>query len=153
MEPKDKTPQDPFDGFIKSIQKMSDNRIELAFKNRGIENFDEVKREIITEAKEKIKKEVEELKKDFLVIFGLFASFIAFISGEISILKTIDNIFDKIGFSFLFVSFILGFLFGILFLLDSEVIENKYKKMSWIFSLFFFIGLMFILCPILINTL
>lgn len=155
MEPKDKTTEYSAKNFVKSIQNMSDKRIELALKNRGIENLqeilDEAKKETIKESKREIKREIDGLKRDFFVIFGIFASFVTFVVGDISILKTIDNIYDKVGFSFLFVSFILGFLFGIMFLLDSDVIEHKYKKIGWVFSLFFFIGLAFIIIPSLIK--
>jgi hypothetical protein len=154
MEPKDKTTEDVAKDFVKSIQNMSDKRIELALKNRGIENLQEVleqaKKETIEESKKENKKEIDNLKRDFFVIFGIFASLVTFVVGEISILKTIDNIYDKIGFCFLFVSFILGFLFGLMFLLDSEIIKYKYQKMGWVFSLFFFIGLAFIIMPFLI---
>jgi len=154
MESKDKITEDFAKDFVKSIQNMSDKRIELALKNRGIEDLQEIleqaKKETIEESKKENKREIDNLKRDFFVIFGIFASLVTFVVGEISILKTIDNIYDKVGFSFLFVSFILGFLFGIMFLLDSDVIEHKYQKMGWVFSLFFFIGLAFILIPYLL---
>jgi hypothetical protein len=158
METGNETKNNSVKGFIESVgiisSRIADKKIELAFKNQGIENLEEIlekaKRETIDESKKEIKKEINDLKKDFFVIFGIFASFITFVVGEISILKTIDNIYDKIGFSFLFVSFILGFLFGIMFLLDSEVINDKYKKIGSVFTLFFMIGLGFILMPHLV---
>lgn len=156
MESKDKTTEDLTKSFVKSIQNMSDERIELALKNRGIENLEEVldkaKKETIEESKKENKKEIDILKRDFFVIFGIFASLVTFVVGELSILKTIDNIYDKVGFSFFFVSFMLGFLFGIMFLLDSEIIKYKYRKMGWVFSLFFFIGLAFVVIPSLIKN-
>jgi len=156
MESKDKTTEDFAKDFVKSIQNMSDKGIELALKNRGIENLQEIldlaKKETIEESKKENKKEIDNLKRDFFVIFGIFASLVTFVVGEISILKTIDNMYDKVGFSFLFVSLMLGFLFGIMFLLDSEIIKFKYQKMSWVFSLFFFIGLAFIIIPSLIKN-
>lgn len=111
----------------------------------GVIEHTENKAKAVSE--EIVRKEIEILKKDILVIFGIFASFIAFIVGEINILKTIDSIYDKLGFSFIFVALMLGFLFGVMFLLGGSEIEKKYRKMGIVFSLFFLIGLSFILLP------
>ncbi len=137
------------------IQSISNKNIELALKNRDVqfqEAIESTKKEADKIAREAVKDQIETAKKDMFIIFGIFASFITFVAGEISILKTIDNIYDKVGFSFLFVSFVQGFLFGVMFLLDSEVIKDKYKKMGWVFSLFFFMGLAFMVIPSLIKA-
>ncbi len=144
--------------IVEGIKTISNQQVEIA-KSEIYKKQDVIFQQAIitTEkkaeeiAKNTIKEEVASLKKDMFATFGVFTSFIAFIVGEINILKTIDSIYDKIGFSFLFVSFILGFLFGVMFLLDSEVIKDKYKKIGWVFSLFFFIGLAFIIIPHLLN--
>jgi hypothetical protein len=143
--------------IVEEIKTISNQQIEIA-KSEIYEKQDVIFQQAIIATEKKaeeiarttIKHEVTSLKQDMFVTFGLFTSFIAFIIGEINILKTIDSIYDKIGFSFLFVSFILGFLFGIMFLLDLEIINEKYIKMGWVFSLFFFIGLAFIIIPSLI---
>lgn len=154
MVNKDKITEDLTKNFVQSITDLSDKRIELALKDRDVQFqnvIENTKIEAGKIAKQTIKDEINSVKKDFFIIFGLFASLVTFVVGEISILKTINSIYDKIGFSFMFVSFILGFLFGIMFLLDSEIIKDKYEKMGWVFSLFFFIGLAFILIPVLLK--
>ena len=55
---------------------------------------------------EDLKGAVQDVKKDFFVIFGLFASFVIFISVNIQIFKSNDNIFELIGLSSIFLSFI-----------------------------------------------
>jgi uncharacterized membrane protein len=147
----EKKEEDPAEEFVKSITNLSDKRIELALKNRGLSDFDEIientKKEAMGLAKKEVEKQIDTAKKDMFTVFGIFTSFIAFIVGEINILKTIDSIYDKIGFSFLFVSFILGFLFGVMFLLNDKVSEDKFKKMMIVFAVFFGIGIFFILWP------
>jgi hypothetical protein len=76
---------------------------------------------------------------------------ITFVVGELSILKGIEDFFDKIGFSFLLVSLMLGFLFGVLFLVGDERYVKKYRDMSGIFTVFFLIGLAFIVIPHLLS--
>jgi hypothetical protein len=143
--------EDSARGFVKDIQSISARGVELELKNRGIENFDVVLQRVEETLGEKLKlenkKEVDDLRKDFFVTFGLFASFITFVVGELSILKGIEDFFDKIGFSFLLVSLMLGFLFGVLFLVGDERYVKKYRDMSGIFTVFFLIGLAFIVIP------
>lgn len=144
--------------LVESIKSISDERIEIAQKGSDekfqaqlkvvLDQSEEISKKI---AKETAEKQVEILKRDVFTIFGIFTSFIAFIVGEINILKTIDSIYDKVGFSFLFVSFITGFLFGVMFLLNEGTYEKKFKKMLLIFIIFFMIGIFFILVPNLID--
>lgn len=137
------------------IQSISARGVELELKNGRIENFDVVLRRVEETLGEKLKlenkKEVDDLRKDFFVTFGLFASFVTFVVGELSILKGIEDFFDKIGFSFLLVSLMLGFLFGVLFLVGDERYVKKYRDMSGIFTVFFLIGLAFIVIPHLLS--
>lgn len=137
--------------LVESNQSISQKGVELELKSRGIENFDEVLKKVESELGNKLKQqnreEINSLRKDFFVTFGLFASFITFIVGEISILTSVEDIFDKLGFGFLLVSLMLGFLFGILFVVNDEKYVDKYKKMGWVFALFFFLGLAFIIVP------
>ncbi len=146
-----KTVESSLKTSVESSQSISQRGIELELKNRGIENFDEVLKKVESELGDKLKQqnreEINSLRKDFFVTFGLFASFITFIVGEISILTGVEDIFDKLGFSFILVSLMLGFLFGILFVVNDEKYVEKYKKMGWIFALFFFFGLAFIVIP------
>ena len=141
----EKTTDDFASEFVNGIKKVSDKRIELALRDRGFTNLDEVIQKINKEADLVIKKEVESVKKDMFVMFGIFASFIAFIVGEINILKTIDSIYDKLGFSFIFVALMLGFLFGIMFLVNNEKeFDQKIYGMRVTFLVFFAFGMLFI---------
>lgn len=150
MVEEQKTMEDLAKDFVESISTISDKKIETALNDRDIvlkqviKNTEDKSMEV---AKKIAKDEVDYLKKDMFITFGIFTSFIAFIVGEINILKTIDSIYDKLGFSFLFVSFILGFLFGVMFLFEDEKFNGKFKKMLYVFSVFFVIGIFFILLP------
>jgi hypothetical protein len=69
--------EDSARGFVKDIQSISAKGVELELKNRGIENFDAVLRGVEEKLGEKLKlenkKEVDDLRRDFFVTFGLFA--------------------------------------------------------------------------------
>ena len=59
--------------------------------------------------KEEVKKESQEVKKDFLTFFGLFASFVTFLSIEVQVFKNKDNIFELIGICSISLSFVMFF--------------------------------------------
>lgn len=137
--------------FIDGMKDLSRKEAELSLKDRDgyfQKVIEETKRYAVKTAREEIKKETDFVKRDIFTLFGIFASFIAFIVGEISILKTIDSIYDKLGFSFIFVSLMIGFLFGIMFLINNEN-ETTKSEMRVIFMTFFIIGIFFILLGLL----
>ena len=70
---------------------------------------DKSKSEIRELLQDDLKNAVQDVKKDFLVIFGLFASFVIFISVNIQVFKNNDNTFELIGISSISLSFIVFF--------------------------------------------
>lgn len=139
--------------LVESIKTISDQKLQIAkkeiseqqdvFFQSALKKTQEYAEEI---ARTKVQEEVNSMRKDIFTLFGIFASFIAFIVGEINILKVIDSIYDKLGFSFIFVSLMLGFLFGVMFLInDEKEIGSKFSKMVVVFFAFFIFGICFIL--------
>lgn len=134
--------------FVNSVKDLSRKEAELSLKDRDgyfQKVIEETKNYAEEKAREEIKREIDFVKKDIFTLFGIFSSFIAFIVGEINILKTIDSIYDKLGFSFMFVSLMLGFLFGMMFLIsEQKEFEKKIPGMKVTFLVFFVIGMLFI---------
>lgn len=88
--------------------------------------------------KGEIKKEGEELKKDFIIIFGLFASFASFLSIEVQIFKTKETVFELVGITSLTVAFVLFFAITI-----SDISKSK-NSLREFFKPLYFIIIMFI---------
>lgn len=59
--------------------------------------------------KDDVIKEGQEIKRDFLTIFGLFASFVTFLSIEVQVFKNRDNILELIGITSISLSFVMFF--------------------------------------------
>lgn len=129
------------------IFKISDAKIELAFKERDVQfqqAIENTKNEAIKIASKVIKEEVGSVKKDMFVTFGIFTSFIAFIVGEINFFKNIKSVYDIVGFSFILCALMFGFLFGVIFIIDEKENKSKIIKMIYVFALFFELGSLFI---------
>lgn len=95
--------------------------------------------------KDEVKNEGQEIKKDFLVIFGLFASFVTFLSIEVQVFKNRDNIFELVGISSISLSFVIYFA---LVINDIAKEKNEWKdfaKPTYIINLFFAVlGIIFL---------
>lgn len=63
----------------------------------------------ISSIKEEIKKESQDTKKDFLTFFGLFASFVTFLSIEVQLFKNNSNTYELIGVSSISLAFVMFF--------------------------------------------
>jgi len=77
---------------------------------------------------------VESLKKDFLAFFGLFASFMAFLSIEIQIFKSRDDWRELLGVTSLTVAFIGYFALLLMSVMQTDkslVSLNDIKKVSF----------------------
>lgn len=68
-------------------------------------------KDLVEKSINEIKKENAEIKKDYLIIFGIFASFVTFISLEVQVFRNNDNIHELLGVSAISLSFILSFAF------------------------------------------
>jgi hypothetical protein len=95
--------------------------------------------------KNKIKKEGDDLKKDFIIIFGLFASFASFLSIQVQVFKTNDSVYELIGITALTVAFVLFFAITI-----SDIAKGKnnwsdiIKPLYILTFIFIIIGIYFI---------
>lgn len=95
--------------------------------------------------KKNIKKEGEDLKKDFIIIFGLFASFVSFLSIEVQIFKTEINIYQLIGISSLTLSFIMFFAIVISDISKGKTnIHDIIKPIQLLTIIFITIGIYFL---------
>ena len=94
---------------------------------------------------ENIKKEGQDVKKDFIIIFGLFASFVTFLSIEVQIFKNKENVSELIGISSMTLAFILFFAIVI----NDITRENNnwkvfFKPIQIFILVFLLIGLCFL---------
>lgn len=95
--------------------------------------------------KEEIKKEGQEIKKDFLTIFGLFASFVTFLSIEVQVFKNKDNVHELIGISCISLSFVMFFALVINDIAKDKSEWKDFLKPTYIFNLFFaVVGMIFL---------
>lgn len=88
----------------------------VASNNLSTEQMEEVRqmfrldfKNSVEDIRNDVKNESKEIKKDFLTIFGLFASFATFISIEVQIFKSRDNIPELIGVMAISLSFVMFF--------------------------------------------
>ncbi len=65
--------------------------------------------EEITERIENNKKELNDIKKDFITIFGIFAAFLTYVSVEVQILQAAHDLFVLSGLSLFFLAAMLLF--------------------------------------------
>ncbi|MDN4165865.1 hypothetical protein QWY31_10140 [Cytophagales bacterium LB-30] len=94
-----------------------------------------------------LKVEVQEIKKDFLIIFGLFASFVTFISINVQVFKNNDNTLELIGICSISLSFIIFFALIINGIVKQQLEWSDLKRPSYIINLtFLIIGVVFIAC-------
>lgn len=63
----------------------------------------------IASVKDTVAHESQETKKDFLTMFGIFVSFLTFISIEVQLFKTNNNVSELVGLSSLFLAFMMLF--------------------------------------------
>lgn len=110
--------------------------------------FDERAEEQVRNLLQKdLKVESQEVKKDFLVIFGLFASFVTFISINVQVFKNNNNALELIGICSLSLSFIVFFALIINGIVKHELEWKDLKKPVYIINLLFLIiGIIFISC-------
>lgn len=95
--------------------------------------------------KDEVKNEGQEIKKDFLTIFGLFASFVTFLSIEVQVFKNKDNVLELIGISSITLSFVMFFALIINDIAKDKNTWRDFLKPTYIFNLFFaIVGVIFL---------
>ena len=95
--------------------------------------------------KDEVKQEGQEIKKDFLTIFGLFASFVTFLSIEVQVFKNKDNVLELIGITSISLSFVMFFALVINDIAKDKSEWKDFLKPTYIFNLFFaVVGMIFL---------
>ncbi len=106
---------------------------------------DKSKVEIRELLQDDLKNAVQDVKKDFLVIFGLFASFVIFISVNIQVFKNNNNTFELIGISSISLSFIVFFALIINGIAKGKTEWNDFKNPAYTIDFIFLVmGIIFL---------
>jgi hypothetical protein len=82
-------------------------------------------------------KEGQEIKRDFLTIFGLFASFVTFLSIEVQVFKNRDNILELLGITSISLSFVMFFALVINDISKDKSEWKNFKKPTYIINIGF----------------
>lgn len=121
-----------------SVVDIDPNRTQLV----GVE---EVAKKVAEDiASMTVREQVDKVKSEILIAIGVFAAFMTFVVGELSILKDVKDINDKIGFSFIFAAIMIGFQYGLVFIFQEKINDGKFHKMAQLALILFGIGLVFI---------
>jgi hypothetical protein len=99
----------------------------------------------VSDIKSDLNKESQEIKKDFLTIFGLFASFATFLSIEVQVFKNKDNILELIGITSISLAFVMFFALVINDISKDKSSWSDFKKPTYIINIAFAIIGMFFL--------
>jgi len=112
----------------------------------SIVKFDDKFDEHVTELlQSKLNTSVQDVKKDFLIIFGLFASFVTFISINVQVFKNNDNIFELLGICSISLSFIIFFTIIINQIVKDNLEWKDFFKPVFLLTLIFLIiGVVFL---------
>lgn len=99
----------------------------------------------VSEIKSDLNKESQEIKKDFLTIFGLFASFVTFLSIEVQVFKNKDNILELIGITSVSLAFVMFFALVINDISKDKSDWSDFKKPTYIINMAFAVtGILFL---------
>ncbi|MFC4818445.1 hypothetical protein [Flavobacterium sp. GCM10023249] len=91
----------------------------------------------VNSLKSDVVKEGQEIKRDFLTIFGLFASFVTFLSIEVQVFKNRDNIFELLGITSISLSFVMFFALVINDISKDKSEWKDFKKPTYIINIGF----------------
>ena len=91
----------------------------------------------VNSIKSDVVKEGQEIKRDFLTIFGLFASFVTFLSIEVQVFKNRDNIFELLGITSISLSFVMFFALVINDISKDKSEWKDFKKPTYIINIGF----------------
>jgi hypothetical protein len=104
----------------------------------------------LQEVGEKINQKIEDLKKEFFVIFGLFASVVTFVVGGLSIVKTETNITEKVALLLFFAAGMLSFLLGMYFVVGDKIQKEKVRVIGGLLAALILWGLFLLLLPLVL---
>lgn len=122
---------------------------EVEYGSEGVSTFirfdEKAESQIRDLLQKELKVEVQEIKKDFLIIFGLFASFVTFISINVQVFRNNDNTLELLGICSLSLSFIIFFALIINSIVKQELVWSDFRRPTYIINLIFLIiGVIFI---------
>lgn len=119
--------------YVNPKSKFKEEKQQQEVKEFFKEDFEKSIEDLRTE----LKTESQDAKKEFLTFFGLFASFMTFLSIEVQIFKTNNNINEILGISILILSFLMFFAI-ILNDISKDVDDFKvFKKPVYLLTLIF----------------
>lgn len=99
----------------------------------------------VSDIKRDLNKESQEIKKDFLTIFGLFASFVTFLSIEVQVFKNKDNVLELIGITSVSLAFVMFFALVINDISKDKSSWSDFKKPTYVINMgFAVIGMLFL---------
>lgn len=99
----------------------------------------------VSEIKLDLNKESQEIKKDFLTIFGLFASFVTFLSIEVQVFKNKDNVLELIGITSVSLAFVMFFALVINDISKDKSSWDDFKKPTYLINMAFaIVGMLFL---------
>ena len=103
--PNPKLKVDSSEKYVNPKSKSKEGQQQQEVKEFFKEDFEKS----ISDLRGELKIESQDTKKEFLTFFGLFASFMTFLSIEVQVLKTNDNLNEILGISILILSFLMFF--------------------------------------------
>lgn len=115
-------------------QKNPENTIELELPDP----FEDMKRAFKVDINHTLD-EVQNAKKDFIAIFGLFAAVLIFLSLEVKIFDQSQRIATTMGISFFFLSALLTFVLAIRSIYTEKNSWREFTKPAFVFALIFLI--------------
>jgi hypothetical protein len=92
---------------------------------------------------EDMRKDFQDLKKDFITVFGIFASFVTFLSIEIQIFKTVTDFWLLLGLSSFLLASIMIFSFSI-----NNLVKGKMEWKELNNPLSFFVGIFIVIAVV-----
>ncbi len=90
---------------------------------------------------QKMKEEFDKDKTSFIKFCGIFVSIFTFISVDVQILKTISNVYQLVGFVFVFAALLMGFVLILDYLINDERNIRKFGIITVVLIAFVIIGL------------
>lgn len=138
MDQQEKTTKLPTEENKKEVKSSLDIKSSLVVETYPTDKeVEKITREIIREESSKIK---DSLATNSVIVLGIFASFITFLTIEVQVLKTVCDYSRILGFSMFILGAVLIFIGFIIYFTDSQNKKILQIIIPSIISLFLFIG-------------
>ena len=110
---------------------MEDNKVvtggyEVESKGKGVPVTPEAIGEIVDPKINELRKEIENSKKDYITILGIFASFITFVSVEFKLFEGLTDFSNFLSLSILLVSLMMFFVITLIGVIKND--DDKFYK-------------------------